>query len=115
MTQETWVQYALSDVSSNVCQALNHGELPREMKDELTENIKFRINENEHRLTGSEPKWIGNVFFSTVRFDLRSLVFGDGEPEAGPTPLVPVLLACRVPVYLYTFAASSSLARPLVR
>jgi len=59
------------------------GELPRELKEELTENIKFRINETAHRLTDlpSEPKWKGNVFSSTLRLDLRGLVFGDGEPS----------------------------------
>jgi hypothetical protein len=43
------------------------------MKDELTENIKFRINETEHRLADlvAEPKWKGNIFFSTLRLDLR--------------------------------------------
>jgi hypothetical protein len=40
----------------------------------LTENIKFRINETAHRLTDlpSEPKWKGNVFFCTLRLDLRA-------------------------------------------
>ena len=50
--------------------------------DILLSSSAFKFGLRRYHLV-AEPKWIKNIFFSTMRFDLRRLLFGDGEPEAG--------------------------------
>jgi len=70
------------DMSITLVMRIDFGELPKDVKDYLADNLKIRINEDELLLADlrGEPKWKKNIFFTTLRINLKDLVFS-GEDE----------------------------------
>ena len=71
------------DLSTTVIIRVDYGDLPKELKDELVSQIKFRVNDTEYKLSEqtAEPKWKKNVFVTTLRIDFDHLHFTDAGVE----------------------------------